>query len=73
MIKCYRDLLITYFYFDPFKMPCVYYDIRLELVNKISVFNWFSSIFGSLSGHHQRRCILQIFNIAFHLRRCNFF
>ena len=41
MIRYYRHPLSTYFYFDPFKLLYVCYDIRLELANKFPVFNWF--------------------------------
>ena len=53
MIKYYRHLLSTYFYFSPFKLLYACYNIQLELANKFSAFNWFPSTFGSLSGHHQ--------------------
>ena len=48
LIKYYRQPLSTYSYFDPFKSLYVSYNVRLELANKFSVFNWFPSTFGPL-------------------------
>ena len=39
MIKQYRHLLSTYFYFDPFKLLYGCYDIQLEMANKPSIIN----------------------------------
>ena len=69
------DIFCLHFYFDPFKLPYGCYDIQLELTNKFSIFDWFPSTFRPLSGHYQEGggCILQKYNPAFSLYRCNFF
>ena len=66
LIKYYKHLLPTYFYFDLFTSLYICYDIQLELANEFSIFNWFASTFRSLLDHHQGLCILQKYNITFY-------
>ena len=59
LVKQYRRLLSTYFYFDPLKLSDGSYIIRLELANQFSKVNLFPSILSSIEGHLQEVYILQ--------------
>ena len=59
------DILSTNFYIYRFKLPYRCYDIRPELVNKLSIINWFPSTFYAILCYHQRVCVLQAMYITF--------
>ena len=52
LIKYYKQSLLTYFCFNPFKLAYSCFDIRLELTHKFSVFNWFPNTF--VPHYHQK-------------------
>ena len=43
MFNHYRHFLFAYFCFYPFKSPYSLFNIRVDLANKVSVFNWWQS------------------------------
>ena len=72
LIKYYRYVLSTYYYFNPFKTPYQCYNIRLELAYKFSVIKW-SPVFSDPSWAIIRECICQKYNIAFYWFWCIIF
>ena len=59
LIKYYRHRLSTYFCFDPFKSPYSCFEIRLELAEKLSVFNRFPRTYTSIN--KKLYCIFAIY------------